>query len=112
MKYIEKLLYRIINHYNDDYYWNKRFRIVDIHDKSPKIKKQYWLLRLKLMEGRNGASLGTYLNRGAQFAGKPILPHGLRGIHISDKAVIGNNCVIFQQCVIGVKNLSGGGGCA
>lgn len=101
-------MYRMINHYNDGYYWSKRFRVVDGNDKSSRIKKQYWLFRLKMMEAYNGASLGTYMNRGAIFAGKPILPHGLRGIHISDKAVIGSNCVIFQQCVIGVKNLSGG----
>ena len=35
------------------------------------------------------------------------LPHGLFGIFISQDAVIGDNCVIFQQVTIGSNNLNG-----
>lgn len=40
---------------------------------------------------------------GAKFEGIPILPHGLRGIFISDKAIIGKNVTIYQQTCIGVQ---------
>lgn len=54
----------------------------------------------------------TYLQRfnswiglGAEFAGIPVLPHGLHGIFISHKAKIGMNVVIFHQVTIG-SNMS------
>lgn len=109
MNKIEQMAYNWINHYNAKYYWNIRPRLTDKDDSTSKVVKRYWLLRLKLMESYNNASLGTYINRGAIFEGTPILPHGLRGIHITDKAHIGKNCTIFQQTVIGVKYLNGGG---
>jgi serine O-acetyltransferase len=36
---------------------------------------------------------------------KPVFPHGLNGIFISQRAVIGKNCVIFQQVTIGSNSL-------
>lgn len=105
MNRLEKLLYKLINHYDEEYYWKVRKYLIDPEYKVLKLKKLYWLLRLKRMESYNNASLGTYLNHGAVFEGKPILPHGLRGIHITEKAHIGQNCIIFHQTVIGVKHL-------
>lgn len=41
------------------------------------------------------------------FTGRPILPHGLNGIHISNGATIGSGVVIFQQVTIGSNTLKG-----
>ena len=41
---------------------------------------------------------------GTCFVTPPILPHGLNGIIINDKAIIGRNCTIFQQVTIGEWN--------
>ena len=35
---------------------------------------------------------------------KFITPHGFYGIFISEQAIIGCNCVIFQQVTIGLNN--------
>lgn len=35
------------------------------------------------------------------FRSKPCFPHGMKGIFVSGGAVIGDNCVIFQQVTIG-----------
>lgn len=39
------------------------------------------------------------------FKGAPCLPHGMKSIFISGGAVIGRNCVIFQQVTIGSNTL-------
>lgn len=41
----------------------------------------------------------------ARSGGGVVFPHGMFGIFISQKAVIGNDCVIFQQVTIGSNNL-------
>ena len=54
---------------------------------------------------------GQYLSGGgidwrADFAGKPCLPHGFRGVFVSRHARVGRNCVIFQQVTIGSNTLA------
>lgn len=49
---------------------------------------------------------GAYIGSSARFAGKPCFPHGLHGVFISGGAVIGHDCVIFQQVTIGSNTLS------
>lgn len=39
------------------------------------------------------------------FKGTPCLPHGMKSIFVSGGAVIGHNCVIFQQVTIGSNTL-------
>lgn len=39
------------------------------------------------------------------FKGTPCLPHGMKSIFISGGAIIGRNCVIFQQVTIGSNTL-------
>lgn len=41
----------------------------------------------------------------ADIKGKPVLPHDLNGIHISDLCKIEDNVVIFQQVTIGSNTL-------
>lgn len=48
-----------------------------------------------------------FVGMSAYFKSQPILPHGNNGIHISSKAVIGRNVVIFQQVTIGSNTILG-----
>lgn len=56
---------------------------------------------------RNGAflRLTTQLGNGISF------PHGIAGVFISQGAIIGDQCVIFQQVTIGSNTLSDSAGC-
>lgn len=49
----------------------------------------------------------SYVGLNTVFKGIPCLPHGFYGVFISDKAVIGKNCVIFQGVTIGSNTLEG-----
>lgn len=49
----------------------------------------------------------SYIGLNTYFKGIPCLPHGVYGIFISDKAKIGENCVIFQNATIGSNTLEG-----
>lgn len=49
----------------------------------------------------------SYIGLGTQFASEPMMPHGLHGIHISNRAVIGRNCVIMQNVTIGSNTFRG-----
>jgi serine O-acetyltransferase len=48
----------------------------------------------------------SFIGARAEFSGKPIFPHGINGILVSNKAKIGKNVVIFHQVTIGSNNLS------
>lgn len=68
---------------------------------------RYWyLIRCKRMEAQNCASLGIRLDGGTVFAGKPFLPHGIKGIFITPYARIGSDCIIQQQSTIGERQLN------
>lgn len=51
------------------------------------------------------SDLGCFVGRTAQFKDIPVFPHGLHGVFISTKSVIGKNCVIFHQVTIGSNTL-------
>lgn len=65
------------------------------------IMKAYYLRRFN----RESMKFGAYVGYNARFTEIPTLPHGLFGIFISDRAVIGKNCVIFHQVTIGSNTL-------
>lgn len=48
----------------------------------------------------------SYIGLGTEFKSTPILPHGLHGIHISNGASVGANCVIMQNVTIGSNTLA------
>ena len=67
MKY--KYMYyanNIINGYNDVKYWNMRLDLQN-NKKLSKLRKYFYLFRLRKMEGKNGASLGLRLSGGEPF---------------------------------------------
>jgi serine O-acetyltransferase len=47
------------------------------------------------------AQKGSWIGPGARIDGRPTFPHDIFGVFISEHAVIGKNCVIFQQVTIG-----------
>lgn len=47
---------------------------------------------------------GGYVGPGAVFLGRPSLPHGLHGIFVSRYAVVGKDCLIYQNVTIGEVN--------
>ena len=47
----------------------------------------------------------SFIPISAQIGDNIVFPHGLAGIFISQKAIIGDNCVIFHQVTIGSDNL-------
>lgn len=52
---------------------------------------------------------GGYCGRTTVIKGKPIMPHGFHGIHMSREAVFGRNVTIFQNVTI--TNVTVGDNC-
>ena len=89
----------IISKYNDNKYWKMKFKMQN--NQISILIKIIYLIKMKKMESFNGASLGNRLNQSSYFKSKPKLPHGLKGIFISNYAKIGKNVTIYQQVTIG-----------
>ena len=51
--------------------------------------------------------MGSFIGIGSEIAQPPVFPHGIYGIFISENAVIGKNCTIFQQVTIGSNTTVG-----
>lgn len=74
-----------------------------------------WILKEKCNQSKNKYLIRLYENyldsKGSSIGynsiieGIPIFPHGINGIFISGSAVVGKNCVIFQQVTIGSNTL-------
>ncbi|SFM56258.1 DapH/DapD/GlmU-related protein [Methanolobus profundi] len=64
------------------------------------VKKIYLLLYVLYLK-----SNCSFIGYNSIFAATPTLPHGINGIFISGNAVIGKNCVIFQNTTIGSNTL-------
>lgn len=74
--------------------------MVDGGTKRSMLLKLYYLWYCKRVEIRQGASMGTLLNGGAQFLSPPQLPHNMYGIIVGLDAKIGRNVTIFHQVTI------------
>ena len=92
----------LVQHYDHEKYWRLRNRVVNGH--GSKLNRLICLYRIKRMDTKNCATMGTHLNKSARFSSPPNLPHGLYGIMVSHNAVIGNNVTIFHQVTIGEGN--------
>ena len=91
----------MISHYNPKRYW--KFKRSLALKEGCKLFRLWKLLYLKRSDSFNCASLGHRLDRngGSLFKSTPFLPHGIKGIFISDYAVIGSGAVIYQGVTIG-----------
>lgn len=79
--------------------------------------KSIWGIKNKIMEKNLRGGIYTsfyidyfnkhnsYVGLNTIFKGISCLPHGFNGIFISDNAIIGKNCVIFQGVTIGSNTL-------
>ncbi len=70
-----------------------------LYDKSTKCEgmlKQLYIFRYM----RSASKDGGYCGRTAILKGKPIMPHGFHGVHISRDAIIGRDATIFQNVTI------------
>lgn len=83
----------IIDVYHNGF-WNYRDKLISQNKSRTFIYDAY--------QERNSSSIGLK----SIFKSRPILPHGLHGIHVSDAAVIGHNVVIMQNVTIGSNTLS------
>ncbi len=96
---LKSLLYsRLTRKYSPDYFWNTRTKAM--------AGGIFARIRYPKLQAMHNCSIPFTV----KFAGKPIFPHGLSGIFISRDAVIGENCVIFQQVTIGSNTASGSKG--
>lgn len=105
MNKLEKMLNNYVSKYNDEKYWKMKFAIQN--NEVSNLKKYYYLYKMKKMEGFNNASLGNRINGGSYFEEKPFLPHGIKGIFITDSSKRGKNCTILHQVTIGLKDFKG-----
>ena len=53
---------------------------------------------------RYASNNGGYVGRETIIEGKPELPHGFHGIHISRESHIGRNVTLYQNVTIGAGN--------
>ncbi len=90
-------------HFNYNKYWRMRNYIQNHKEKNIwcKIRAWFYLLRIKRMDAYNNASFGTHISKCAYFKSPPYLPHGIKGIIISNQAVIGKEVTIYHQVTIG-----------
>lgn len=97
--FVKKVLC-IIQHYNHDKYWKMRAEVINPNSKKSKLKRIYYLLRIKKMDAYHNSSMGTDLGSGAIFDTPPIFVHGMNGIIIGHSAKIGSNVTISQQVTV------------
>lgn len=64
--------------------------------KNSGVRKSYYIFRYMRAASKDGG----YCGRTAVIKGKPVMPHGFHGVHISIEAVIGANATIFQNVTI------------
>jgi len=84
-------------HYFTNYIFEMRREIQRLRYPRPYVNMYY-----KILES-HGSWIGIY----SKFKGKPFFPHGLLNIFISDRAVIGMSCTIFQNVTIGSNKMPG-----
>ncbi len=101
MNKLERLINNYLSHYNHKKYWKMKEKLCD--SKTNTILRYYYLYQLKKSDAFNCATLGHRINGGSRWKGIPILPHGIKGIFVTNKAIIGENVTIYQQVTIGIN---------
>ncbi len=84
-------------------YWHHRDQALAARSR---LIRRYHRWRYCRIMYRHGASIPDAV----QIQGHLILPHGLAGVFISQGAVIGQNCTVFQQVTIGSNTVPGSKG--
>lgn len=68
-------------------------------------KTAFTRLLMAVMEYRLYKDNCSYIGPFSKFENKPVFPHGIHDIFISNGSYIGKDCVIFQQVTIGSNTL-------
>ena len=89
----------LVQHYNHEKYWRMRNKLTN--GKGNFLSRIIWLYKIKRMDAKNCATMGTHFGKSAYFETPPNLPHGLYGVMVSHNAVIGKNATILHQVTIG-----------
>ena len=88
--------------YKPEPFWKSYYRASRQPQGGLEYFKTLWAFyKVRKIEHKFNSSVGLKFGSGAIYEGIPTLPHGLSGIFINPKAVIGRNCTIFQQVTIG-----------
>lgn len=101
MNKLERLINNYLLHYNHKKYWKMKEKLCN--SKTNHLLKYYYLYRLKKSDAFNSATLGHRIDGGSKWKSAPMLPHGIKGIFVTDKAIIGANVKIYQQVTIGIN---------
>lgn len=92
-------LWKKVSGFDYDKYW--RCREISTSSGNNILYRYYCLYRVKIMDARHNASFGTHIKyQSASFETRPVLPHGLNGIIISNDCLFGKNCTIYHQATI------------
>lgn len=95
---IVEYIWKRVSRFDFDKYWKMREYVVS---HSGCVLSYYYLYRIKKMDAYHNASLGTHIGfTSAFFKSRPVLPHGLNGIIISNDSIIGKNVQIYHQVTI------------
>ena len=78
-------------------------KVIEIHNILARQPRYQWLNKRKY--NKLNIKYGCFIPPQTHIGRGIIFPHGLFGIFISQNAVIGNNCVIFQHVTIGSNTL-------
>lgn len=102
MKKIIRAIRNCFQAYKPEPFWKNYYRASSKPGGGLNLFKALWAFyKVRKIEHKFNASVGLEFGSGAIYEGIPNLPHGLSGVFISPKAVIGKNCTIFQQVTIG-----------
>jgi serine O-acetyltransferase len=78
--------------------WNLKRLCIEVNNS---LLKRGLIAIYELYQYENNSSIAW----NSTFEGIPCLPHGMKSIFVSGGAIIGSNCVIFQQVTIGSNTL-------
>ena len=90
----DKLLALFAGDFNAERFWNIRTTLAS---RSRTIKRVYYQLAYRKCLNKYNA----FIPITTTIESQPIFPHGISGIHISEHACIGRNCLIFHHVTIG-----------
>lgn len=106
---LRKILFFVRDFNNRKY---SRDRLWMIREKAMNVTFEPLRMLYEARYNRIIASAGAYIPLQAHFDKRPVFPHWIYGVFISQGARIGSNCTIFHQVTIGSNTLpnSRGGG--
>ena len=78
LEHVPSFVLTFIRGYNNDKYWKRRAIVIDDNNKTNILRKLYYLVWIKNVDGRKQCSFGTNLNYGASFSTPPICLMGQR----------------------------------